>query len=433
MAPLASPKGRRTSTDPASSGSPNKNEAPSTFPAAKTINWIQNHPVTTISGAVAACTMVLVPPDATYANYFDWRTLSCLFCILGIVAALRHNGFFDILCRYLLCGFKTSRQLMVTLTMVTGFISMFITNDLALILMLPLTMLLLTSAQRTDLLPLAFILQTLSANLLGMIMPFGNPQNLYLFSHFEIPADQFMATMALPFFLSTAALLACCIALVKPQPIAASLHTLQDTHGEGADPDPHPAQHSNTQHKTQLLSPAAKNTIYGLLFLLALAAVFRLLPFQIPVLAIALALGALDRKALKDVDWMLLLTFLFFFIFSGNLSRIPQVHAFAAQLLQINTLITSALASQVISNVPAAVLLAQFTTNWPALLVGVNIGGAGTIVASLASLITLSHYRQARISNPQLPSAGHYLLRFSVFNVAFLMALLVICSAVGIR
>ena len=483
------------------------------------IAFAKANAVTLIASVAALVTMALVPPDEAYAAYFDWRTICCLGSILAVVAALRHTGFFSTITRYLLRGFKTTRSAVAGLVAITGLISMFITNDLALIMMLPLAALLLQSAGHARLIPVTFVLQTLSANLLGMVMPFGNPQNLFLFSRFEIDPLAFLATMALPFALSAAALALCCLLLVKPQPIAAAKHAVQ--RGAAAVPEatasttsvsapeqpspsaaaPTPAQPATSSipapdpAQPTASSPAAlatssipapspaalatsttaKNVLYAALFLLTLASVFRLIPFQISTIIVALALIIADKRALAELDWSLLLTFLFFFIFSGNLARMPEVQMAAAGLLQQNALVVSALASQVISNVPSAVLLAPFTENWAALLVGVNIGGAGTIVGSLASLITLNHYRALRDANSSsasnnagpfsasaspsstdttlpsastalpsastalpstgtaLPSTGSYLKTFTILNCGFLILLLIACSLAGIR
>lgn len=461
------------------------------------IAFAKTHAVTLIAGVAALVTMTLIPPDKAYAAYFDWRTICCLGSILAVVAALRHTGFFSTITRYLLRGFKTTRSAVAGLVAITGLISMFITNDLALIMMLPLAALLLQSAGHARLIPVTFVLQTLSANLLGMVMPFGNPQNLFLFSRFEIDPLAFLATMALPFALSAAALALCCLLLVKPQPIAAAKHAVQRSAAAVPEatasatsasapeqPSPSAAAPTPAQPATSSIpapdpaqptassipapSPAAlatsttaKNVLYAALFLLTLASVFRLIPFQISTIIVALALIIADKRALAELDWSLLLTFLFFFIFSGNLARMPEVQMAAAGLLQQNALAVSALASQVISNVPSAVLLAPFTENWPALLVGVNIGGAGTIVGSLASLITLNHYRALRDANSSsasnnagpfsasaspsstdttlpsastaLPSTGSYLKTFTILNCGFLILLLIACSLAGIR
>ena len=322
------------------------------------IAFAKANAVTLIASVAALVTMALVPPDEAYAAYFDWRTICCLGSILAVVAALRHTGFFSTITRYLLRGFKTTRSAVAGLVAITGLISMFITNDLALIMMLPLAALLLQSAGHARLIPVTFVLQTLSANLLGMVMPFGNPQNLFLFSRFEIDPLAFLATMALPFALSAAALALCCLLLVKPQPIAAAKHAVQrgaaavpeataSTTSVSAPEQPSPSAAAPTpaQPATSSIpapsparpaassipapSPAAlatsttaKNVLYAALFLLTLASVFRLIPFQISTIIVALALIIADKRALAELDWSLLLTFLFFFIFLKKFCRI---------------------------------------------------------------------------------------------------------------
>ncbi|MGN0045815.1 MAG: SLC13 family permease [Eggerthellaceae bacterium] len=435
------------------------------------IAFAKANAVTLIASVAALVTMALVPPDEAYAAYFDWRTICCLGSILAVVAALRHTGFFSTITRYLLRGFKTTRSAVAGLVAITGLISMFITNDLALIMMLPLAALLLQSAGHARLIPVTFVLQTLSANLLGMVMPFGNPQNLFLFSRFEIDPLAFLATMALPFALSAAALALCCLLLVKPQPIAAAKHAVQrsaaavseataSTTSVSAPEQPSPSAAAPTPAQPATSSIPAPSPARPAASSIPAPSPAALATSSIPAPSpAALATSTTAKNVLYAA--LFLLTFLFFFIFSGNLARMPEVQMAAAGLLQQNALVVSALASQVISNVPSAVLLAPFTENWAALLVGVNIGGAGTIVGSLASLITLNHYRALRDANSSsasnnagpfsasaspsstdtalpsastaLPSTGSYLKTFTILNCGFLILLLIACSLAGIR
>jgi hypothetical protein len=161
-----------------------------------------------------------------------------------------------------------------------------------------------------------------------------------------------------------------------------------------------------------------RTTIYLLLFALSIAIVFRGIPYWVGLVVIPLALWFLDKKALKMVDYPLLLTFVFFFIFAGNMARIEVVRQFFSGLLEKSTLIFSILSCQCISNVPSAILLSQFTENYRELLLGVNIGGAGTLIASLASLITFREYTK---HNPD--KALQYVELFSVFNFGFVIIL----------
>lgn len=161
-----------------------------------------------------------------------------------------------------------------------------------------------------------------------------------------------------------------------------------------------------------------RTAFYLVLFALSIGIVFRGIPYQIGLVVIFAALMLADRHAIASVDYPLLLTFVFFFIFAGNMARIQPVVSLLSGLLKKNTLLFSILSCQFISNVPSAILLSGFTGNYPDLLVGVNIGGVGTIIASLASLITFREYLK---HNPG--KAGRYLLEFSAINFGFLILL----------
>jgi Na+/H+ antiporter NhaD/arsenite permease-like protein len=235
-------------------------------------------------------------------------------------------------------------------------------------------------------------MQNIAANLGGMLTPFGNPQNLYLYSYFKIPNLEFMGIMAPPFVFSVALITVCCVIFVKPDPLFVE----------------------DDEKKL----PKGRTAAYLLLFVLAIAIVFRGIPYWIGLIIIPIALLLLDRKALLMVDYPLLLTFVFFFIFSGNMARIDVVREFFSMLLDKSTLLFSVTSCQVISNVPSAILLSQFTDNYKDLLVGVNIGGCGTLISSLASLITFREYTK---HNPG--KAGKYIGEFSLFNFGFLILL----------
>jgi Na+/H+ antiporter NhaD/arsenite permease-like protein len=244
-----------------------------------------------------------------------------------------------------------------------------------------------------------FIMQNIAANLGGMLTPFGNPQNLYLYNFFEIPTGEFMMIMALPFAISIVLITLCCIVFVKPEPLEIP--------------------------EEQIKMPPVRLVIYLILFALSIIIVFRIIPYWIGLIVIPIFLIFMDRKALLAVDYPLLLTFVFFFIFSGNMARIDVVRDLFSMLLEKNTLVFSVISCQCISNVPSAILLSQFTTNYKDLLVGVNIGGAGTLIASLASLITFREYVK---NNPG--KTGYYIGMFSAFNFSFLILLTAIMSFV---
>ncbi len=357
--------------------------------------FVKNNAVLCIALVAALATTFLVPPDAQYLEYFDLKTLTCLFCTLAVVCALKNVHFFTVLAEKIVALFKNARASVLALAYITFLGSMLIANDMALLTFLPLGYFVLSSTGKQKYMAFTFIMQNIAANLGGMLTPFGNPQNLYLYTKFNIPTGEFVSTMVPPFVISVALITLCCFLFVKKEPLEIE------------------------SKKIEL--PVWRTIVYGVLFALSITIVFRVIPFWIGLIVILAALLLLDRKALKDVDYGLLFTFVAFFIFSGNMARIDLVRDLLSGLLEKNTLLVSILSCQVISNVPTAILLSQFTGNYSALLLGVNIGGVGTLISSLASLITFREYVS---HNPD--KTKNYILQFSAFNFAFLIILTVI-------
>ena len=354
--------------------------------------FIRGHIVFVIATALAIITAFIIPPDRQYLDYVYFKTLACLFATLCVVCALKNIKFFTILARKIIHATPNLRICVLALLYITFIGSMLIANDMALLTFLPLGFFVLNTTDKRKYMAFTYIMQNIAANLGGMLTPFGNPQNLYLYSYFEIPTLEFMQIMAPPFVLAVILITLCCIIFVKPEPFV-----LKDE---------------------KISLPLGRSIAYLLLFILAIAIVFRGIPYGVGLVVIPVALLFLDRKALKMVDYPLLLTFVFFFIFSGNMARIDAVRSLLSYFLEKNTLLVSVLSCQVISNVPTAILLSQFTDNYKQLLLGVNIGGVGTLIASLASLITFREYTKR---NPQ--KTGYYILLFSAFNFAFLLLL----------
>ncbi len=354
--------------------------------------FVKQNIVMLIALLAAIVTSCIVPPDKEYIGYFDFKTLTCLFCVLAVVCALKNIKFFYILALKIVQIFKNARISVLALVYITFIGSMLIANDMALLTFLPLGYLVLTTTGKRKYMAVTFILQNIAANLGGMLTPFGNPQNLYLYTKFEIPTLEFMSIMAPPFILSILLITICCIIFVKPEPL-------------------------ELQKDDVKLDPK-RTVLYLILFALSIIIVFRVIPYWIGLIIIPVVLLIVDRKALLMVDYSLLLTFVFFFIFAGNMARIDAVREVFSGLLEKNTLLVSVLSCQIISNVPSAILLSQFTGNYRDLLVGVNIGGVGTLISSLASLITFREYVKLN------PGKGkYYVLLFSLFNFAFLFIL----------
>ena len=360
------------------------------------LKWIKSNAVLFIALVAAIITSFIVRPDEKYIEYFDFKTLSCLFCVLAVVCALRNIGFFYTMAREIVRRFKNAKVAVLALVYITFIGSMLIANDMALLTFLPLGYFILHTTNKEKYLAFTFIMQNIAANLGGMLTPFGNPQNLYLYSKFNIPDGEFVSIMLPPFLISIALITLCCLIFVKNEKL---------------------------EIKEEAVNiPMGRVVIYLILFALSIMIVFRFMHFLVGLIVIPIALLFLDRKALLQVDYSLLFTFVFFFIFAGNMGRIDAVRDFFSYLLNINTLVFSALSCQVISNVPSAILLSQFTDNYRELLLGVNIGGAGTLIASLASLITFKNYMKRDPDH-----IGSYMLKFSLFNFGFLIILTLFC------
>ena len=358
----------------------------------KAIRFFKKNTVFCVAALAAFITAFFVPPDAEYLSYFDFRTLACLFLTLAVVSALGNVKFFTILARKLVLLSGNLRRLFLLLVVITFIGSMIIANDMALITFLPLGYFALSVTKNDKFMAYLFILQNISANLGGMLTPFGNPQNLYLYSFFEIPTAEFTAIMLPPFLLAIAMLAVFCF-FVKPEKLSF---------------------HEDFPEKFHV----KKTVLYMVLFAFSLLIVFRIIPFWLGLAVIPAVLFFIDKDALYEVDYSLLGTFFFFFIFSGNLARIDAVNEFFSFLLEKDALIVSTLSCQFISNVPSAILLSRFTSDYHSLLLGVNIGGTGTLIASLASLITFSEFR---ILYPE--QTKKYLVMFTAINLIFLVVM----------
>lgn len=339
----------------------------------RALAWVRGEAVLCIAAICAIVSMIAVPPDSGYGSYFDTRVLILLFCLMATVAGLKQAGLFDVLARVLLQGNRSFYQVLAALIMLPFFASMLVTNDVALLAFVPFAVLVLTYAQRESLLVWVVVLQAIAANLGGMAMPMGNPQNLFIFSSYQVALGDFIAVL-LPYVGLTFAGLLVAIAVLGRGSRAVEV-PLRDVFLVGS-----------------------QSVLHGVLFMMCLLAVVRVLDPLVLLGIVVAVLLLFDRRSLRSVDYGLLLTFMCFFVFAGNVGRIDVVRDVFEWLMGQSALLTSFLASQVISNVPSAVLLSEFTTDWQGLLLGVDIGGLGTPIASLASLIALRLYVHAQPS-----------------------------------
>ena len=355
---------------------------------------IKDNPITFIIVILALITCIFVPPDKEYISYFDIKTLSSLYCILVVVECLKDSYFFQYLSKKIIYIFKNTRSVVLALVLSTFMCDLFLANDMSLITLLPLTCIVLTSTNKQKYLAFTLILQNIAANMSGMITPHGNPQNLFLYSYFNIPTLEFIKILLPQFFIVLIMLILLPIIFVKKEPL-------------------------ELLYKENHEINKKRVTIYLGMFIFSLLTIFRVVPNYIGVIVITLMAIIFDKKALKTMDWDLLLTFSCFFIFSGNISRITFISNFLINMLSKSVLATGLISCQFISNVPTAVLLANFTNDYKALITSVNIGSLGTLISSLASLITLKMYLKA-----EPKGLSNYMLMFTVINLAFLIVLL---------
>lgn len=367
-------------------------------------NFLKKEAVLCISLLLAVLSMIFVPLDRQYANYIDFHTLSILLSLMLIMAGLRDLGLFSTIGSRMLDRTSNVRSLSIVLVLLCFVFSMFISNDVSLIAFVPFTIDVLIMAGLEKYMIRIIVLQTVAANLGSMLTPIGNPQNLYLFSKSRMSPAGFVSLMLPYTLLSFAGLLAACFILIDRRDVSVKTQA----------------------PKTLLSAEKRKAVIYILLFLFALTSVARLISVYIVMAVVLAAVLALDRKTLLKADYALLFTFVFLFIFIGNMKRIPQISLWLGSIIQGHELLTSVLSSQVISNVPAAILLSGFTDNTSALIVGTNLGGLGTIIASMASLISFKYYGK---------TAGKrnaaYLGVFTLLNLIFLAALLLYTILAG--
>lgn len=366
----------------------------------KLLAFIKKETVLTIAMVLAIISAFFVLPNKGYIDYIDWRTLGILLSLMIIMEGFKRTGFFDDIGSRLLKYTKKLWQLVAVLVFLCFFFSMLITNDVALLTFVPFSVMVLESCDQKGALIPTIILQTVAANLGSMMTPIGNPQNLYLYEEMGCGVGQFVLIL-LPYTLITAVLLVVSILFIKGKNSSVTAKEVMRSH-------------------EQLEVSSKKNMIYGLLFILALAVVARFVPYYILLIAVVMAVAICDKETFKTVDYALIFTFIAFFILIGNLGNIQYIRDTLAQIVDGKEVYVSVLASQFISNVPATLLLSGFTNNLKELLVGVNLGGLGTIIASMASLISYKIY-----AHRYNDTKGKYLVAFTIVNLIYLAILLV--------
>ena len=381
----------------------------------KVKDFFKKETVCCIAFLLAVVSMFFIPPSVNYFSYIDFRVLALLFSLMAVVRGFSSIGVFTRLGTLLLTHVNSLRMLSALFIFLCFFFSMLITNDVALITFVPFTILVLSMAEQKKFLIPVIVLETIAANLGSMLTPLGNPQNLYLYTISGLSLWDFIRIM-LPYSFVSAILLLIFILFLPKDTVstATAANTANSTNTVTA-------SNITCESVKVCKNPRILFAFYLILFLLCLLTVLHILPYQILFFLVLTGFLLLDYRVLKDVDYFLLLTFLCFFIFIGNMKQISLVHELISKLLVHHEVLMGIGASQIISNVPAAILLSGFTDDYSALLIGVNLGGLGTLIASLASLISFKFY-----TNSEGSDTRQFLGIFTLYNVIFLGGLFVL-------
>lgn len=370
----------------------------------RVLEWCKSEAVLCIAIVLAIASAFFVAPDKTYLEYIDFRTLAILFCLMAVMVGFQTIGLFRVIAEKLLGKVHHIRAIVFVLISLCFFSSMVITNDVALITFVPFTFIVLEMVLGTDakkvVVPIV-VMQTIAANLGSMLTPIGNPQNLYLYGKANMGFGSFILWMLPYTFISFVLLGLWCLCF----PYRGEKKFIL-----------------KIENKNEVSAHRKEAVGYGVLFLLCVLAVADIVPYIITLLIVVIVVALLDRKVFRKVDYSLLLTFVGFFVFIGNMGRVPAFNALLKHVIEGNEILTAVGASQFMSNVPAALLLSGFTNRNDLLIVGTNLGGLGTLIASMASLISFKY-----IGKEYKDLRGKYFWYFTGFNVLFL-AILLLCT-----
>jgi Na+/H+ antiporter NhaD/arsenite permease-like protein len=372
----------------------------------KFLAWLKKDFVLVVAVTLALVSLLVVRPTMKLViASIDFKVLALLFCLMLVIQAFRTTNLLDYIAVRLLGICKTTRLLSFILVFLVFFLSMVITNDVALLTFVPLTIV--VCQKRNIPAGTLVVLETIAANLGSSLTPMGNPQNLFLYSFYNFSTKEFFSATLIIGAVS-AALLTVVLLLVRadkksPSAEAKSTVSAMDT--------------------TQL--PVVKKDfrfwLYVVAFVLSLLTVFRLVDYRITLVVVICIAAICNFRLLFMVDYGLLGTFLGFFVFVGCISSVPAVAELISKSMvsPLTTYITGIATSQVISNVPASLLLSGFANYGKELLLAVNVGGLGTLIASLASVISFNIYRN---SNAHCCTES-FMTRFTGYNLLFLAVL----------
>jgi len=361
----------------------------------KILCFFKSEPVLSVAAVLAFVSCFFVLPDSEYINYCNFEVLGILFSLMLVVAGLKASGLFEVATEKLSSKIKNEKTIIAALTMMCFFSSALITNDVALITFVPFSLELLKNQKKKSII-FAVTMETIAANLGSLSTPIGNPQNLFLYSYYSMSIGEFFK-ITLPLAAVCLALIVCLLCVKRSETLSGD----------------------NVGQNTDLSKPTL--VVYLLLFALCILSVLGIVPWYISLAVICMVVLFKDKNLFAKADYILLVTFVCFFVFVGNMARIDVINTTVSKMLIGREIVFSAFLSQIISNVPAAAMLASFTADAKGLILGTNIGGLGTLIASMASLIS---YRY--ISKTEKVKSGEYILFFSCLNFALLIVLLFI-------
>lgn len=359
----------------------------------KIIGFIKKEIVLCIVWVAALISMLIVPPSAEYIEYIDFRTLALLFSLMTVMAGFSDSGFFTYCAKALLKKTGSVRSVAAVLVMLCFFTSMAVTNDVALITFVPFAIEVLSRAEKKHAILPTVVLQTVAANLGSMLTPVGNPQNLYLYTLSGMTARELIMTM-LPYTVISFVMISASLPMIKSESIAVDKCAVQRMDNKGT-------------------------LVYFILFVVCMLSVAKIIPSASAAVIVLAAVLIFNRGLIKRVDYSLLLTFVGFFVLIGNIKNINAINTYLKSIIVGNEFITAIISSQIISNVPAAVLLSGFSDNFREIMIGADIGGLGSMIASMASLISYKYF-----ANCMPDKKGRYLAVFTAVNIAFLVILI---------
>lgn len=384
----------------------------------RVLTFLRSETILIVATLLAIISCFIVPPDGQYGGYVHVSTISQLVCLMLVVVGFQRIGVFRIIGSSLLHRVHTARGVVLTFIALTFISAMFITNDVALLTFVPFALAVLVMAHMEDKAIIVCALMTVAANTGSMLTPVGNAHNLYFKAFTGMSTGHFLRIMA-PYSILAAVLLVVVTCVVFRGRRIAEFDGMDSKGFERGVLAPDPTRHQPDEIKVTGYGAGYggwRAIVYTGVFVVCVLTVSDMVPLWVMCAVTFVAMVVCDRGSFRHADWALPLTFIMFFVFIGNMKRVPEFAGIAQAFVGQHPLEVSIISSQIISNVPASLLLSGFCDQWVPLIIGTNIGGMGTLIASMASLITYKNYTR------QYPrQKGRYLGVYTAVSVMFLL------------